>query len=68
VDLYIKVTCTVCKGTEATWYGNHCPYCSVGKMYVAVTKQNLLNYILEFEKEDKYKIFKTLKEDIENEN
>ena len=65
MDLYIKVICA-CGGKRKTWYGMHCPYCTDGKMFAKITNQNLINYILKFEKEEREEILKELLKDAED--
>ena len=48
MKLYVYGKCTICLGTNRTWYNRHCPYCNNdAKQFFEAAKTTILTYILE---------------------
>ena len=48
MKLYIRGKCTICLGTNQTWYGRSCPYCDHDALqFFEASKMSVIRHILE---------------------
>jgi predicted DCC family thiol-disulfide oxidoreductase YuxK len=48
VKLYVYGKCSICLGTNRTWYDRHCPYCNNdAKQFFEASDKTIITHILE---------------------
>ena len=69
MKLYLYGKCTICLGTNMTWYNRECPYCNNdARQYFEASEKTITTYILEnFDENEQRELITLLEQNLSKE-
>ena len=69
MKLYVYGKCTICLGTNKTWYDRQCPYCNNdARQYFEASEKTITTYILEnFDENERRELITLLEQNLSKE-